>query len=94
MWLIRQLPPGVLPYILIGMGIFLISICTVFFQASERLQDRMAKKDKNRRDWTFRKTRLVTLWLRRHRFWRDLFRTVGAGFGVFAIVFGLWKLLA
>jgi hypothetical protein len=91
---LRWLPPELRPYVLIIIGTSMIAVCTVFFQASERLQDRMAKKETNRRDRTFRNMRLVTLWLRRHTIWRDTFRAVGAAIGLFGVVQGLWLLLA
>jgi hypothetical protein len=94
MFWFRQLPIWSLPYLLIAIGLFLIAVCTVFFQVSERLQDRMAKKENNRRDWTFRQMRFLTLWLRRHKLWRYLFRAVGTAGGVYGVARGLWILLA
>ena len=93
MFWLRQIPREFLPYLLIAIDVFMISVSTVFFQASERLQDRMAKKEKNRQDRTFRRMRLITLWLRRHRVWRDLIRGVAFSIGVFGVARGLWILL-
>jgi hypothetical protein len=94
MFFLRWLPPELRPYFLIALGLFLILVCTVFFQAGERLQDRMATNEKNRRDWTFRKTRLVTLWLRRHTVWRDTLRAIATAVGIFGVAQGLWLLFA
>jgi hypothetical protein len=50
MFWMRQIPQGLLPFVLIAIGVFMILCGTVLYWPSERLGDRMDQQEKYRRD--------------------------------------------
>jgi hypothetical protein len=94
MFWLRQLPKVWLPYILIAIGIFLILCGTVLYWPAERLGEKMDQQEKYQRDWTYRNTRRISLWIKASPMRRIVARGLAVTAGIFGILRGLWILLA
>ena len=93
MFWLRQVPAALLPYLLIALGVFLILCGTVLYWPAERLGERMDQQEKNQRDWTYRNTRRVSLWIRNNPTRRLIFRGASVAIGIFGFAWGIWVLL-
>jgi hypothetical protein len=93
MFWLRQIPQWLLPYLLIAMGVFLILCGTVLYWPAERLGERMDQNEKNQRDWTYRNTRRVSIWIKNDPTRRLIVRGFSVAMGIFGVAWGIWVLV-
>jgi hypothetical protein len=93
MWLLRQLPRDILPYIEIALGVFLVLCGTVLYWPAERLGERMDLNEKYQRDWTYRNTRRLSLWIKNDPTRRLIVRSIAVACGVAGVAWGIWLIV-